>query len=618
VHGRSDVVFFGTYDEAMHPRVRVLREGLAAHGATITVCNRPLGVDTAARVRLASRPWLLPGFVLRVLRSWRGLWRDGAGLHPEVVVVGYLGHLDVHLARRRFPAATLVLDHMVSISGTLADRGLGGGVLRRAAAAVDRAALRAADVVVVDTEAHAEQVAGVARHQPVVVPVGAPSAWFDDGPAGTAEGVPSAVFFGLYTPLQGTQTLAAALARLAPGTLRVTMVGDGQDRPAARDALSGSGLEVEWVDWCAADELPKVVAAHDICLGIFGDTPKAMRVVPNKVFQGAAAGCAIVTSDTPPQRAALGDAAVYVPPSDDEALAGALTALATDSRALADARARAAHRAADFRPEAVVAGLVAALAPASGAHPASPARPAPLALNAQLRWSEVSRLLERDRPARILELGCGRGGFGSRFARLARYDGVEPDGESRHEAASAIGADQVHESLDSVEGGDVDWLCSFEVLEHIEDDEGALGTWVERVRPGGRVVVSVPAHRRRYGAADAAVGHLRRYDPDDLRALLGSAGLDEVEVWAYGAGAGDVLEWGRNLLAGRATAADAEGAEGGEDDVAERTAGSGRWMVLPGWVARLGAVALFPFTLLQRPFGRRGIGPGLIGTGIRR
>jgi glycosyltransferase involved in cell wall biosynthesis len=604
-----DVVFFGTYDEALHPRVRVLREGLAAHGAQIRVCNRPLGVDTAARVRLASRPWLLPGFLLRVLRSWRALWRDAAGLAPDVVVVGYLGLLDVHLARRRFPTSTVVLDHMVSLAGTLADRGLGGRALRRVAATVDRAALRAADVVVVDTEAHAGPATAHARRAPVVVPVGAPDDWFAAGGLPASSGPPSAVFFGLYTPLQGTPTLAAALAKLPPGTLRVTMIGTGQERPAVEAALLGSGVEVEWRDWCPAEELPEVVAAHDICLGIFGDTPKALRVVPNKVFQGAAAGCAIVTSDTDEQRAALGDGAVYVPPADPAALASALGALASDPSALAAARSRAGERATAFRPAAVVAGLVEALAGAETSRATAPRpRPAPLALNAQLRWSEVVRLLERDRPATVLELGCGRGGFGSRFATVADYDGVEPDAESRAEAAIAVGEAQVHGSLDEVDAVDVDWLCSFEVLEHIEDDAGALGSWVERLRPGGRVVVSVPAHQRRYGAADAAVGHLRRYDPDELRSLLSSAGLDDVEVWGYGAGAGDVLEWARNVLAGRAQAA---------DGVSERTAGSGRWMVLPGWVARLGAVALYPFTLLQRPFGRRGIGPGLIGTGTR-
>jgi glycosyltransferase involved in cell wall biosynthesis len=82
-----------------------------------------------------------------------------------------------------------------------------------------------------------------------------------------------------------------------------------------------------------------------VCLGIFGASAKAQRVVPNKVYQGAAAGCAIVTSDTAPQRRMLGDAARYVPAGDPAALADALRELADDNmrtKALqAAARARA-------------------------------------------------------------------------------------------------------------------------------------------------------------------------------------------------------------------------------------------------------------------------------------
>jgi glycosyltransferase involved in cell wall biosynthesis len=63
--------------------------------------------------------------------------------------------------------------------------------------------------------------------------------------------------------------------------------------------------------------------------------------VPNKVFQGAAAGCAVVTSDTAPQRRALGDGAVYVPPGDAAALAETLAGLAEDRAELAAARKRA-------------------------------------------------------------------------------------------------------------------------------------------------------------------------------------------------------------------------------------------------------------------------------------
>jgi glycosyltransferase involved in cell wall biosynthesis len=164
------------------------------------------------------------------------------------------------------------------------------------------------------------------------------------------------VFFGLFTPLQGTPTVGRALGLLADTGVEALMVGRGQDLDDARAAAAGG--RVTWREWVPADELPELVAAYDVCLGVFGTGPKALRVVPNKVFQGAAAGCAIVTSDTPPQRRVLGDAAVLVPPGDPEALAAALRKLADDrdemrrlSRAAADL-ARAA-----FTP-AAVAGVL--------------------------------------------------------------------------------------------------------------------------------------------------------------------------------------------------------------------------------------------------------------------
>jgi glycosyltransferase involved in cell wall biosynthesis len=80
--------------------------------------------------------------------------------------------------------------------------------------------------------------------------------------------------------------------------------------------------------------------------------------VPNKVYQGAAAGCAVVTSDTPPHRAALSDAGVYVPPGDAVALAKALGEVAADPEVLWNRRQAAFRRAvAAFSPEAVAAPL---------------------------------------------------------------------------------------------------------------------------------------------------------------------------------------------------------------------------------------------------------------------
>lgn len=364
------VLVFGTYDVSMHPRVGTLAEGLRASGVTVTECNAPLGLSTAARVDMLARPWRAASLVARLARRWTALARSARRLpKPDVVLVGYLGHFDVHLARLLFRRAQLVLDHLVGASDTARDRGLDGGPRQAVLRWIDAAALGAADVIVVDTEEHQATLPKPARARSVVVPVGAPAAWFAAAgvPAPRAPGPLRVVFYGLYTPLQGAPVIGTALARLAGTGIEVTMIGTGQDLAAAQAAARGHAA-VSWLDWVPAAELPTLVASHDVCLGIFGTGPKALRVVPNKVFQGAAAGCAVVTSDTPPQRRALGDAALLVPPGDPEMLAAALLRLANHPDELTELRSRARRLAdARFAPGQVVTPMLQSLGPGTRA-----------------------------------------------------------------------------------------------------------------------------------------------------------------------------------------------------------------------------------------------------------
>jgi glycosyltransferase involved in cell wall biosynthesis len=358
------LLFFGTYDAGAHPRVAVLRDGLREHGATVLECNAPLGLSTAARVSMLRRPCTLPLLAGRLLRRWSSLVLRSArfrrdGQWPDAVVVGYLGHFDVLLARRLFPHVPVVLDHLVGASDTATDRGVAGGVRQRLLRRLDAAALGSADVVVVDTEEHRDALPAAHRGRALVVPVGAPRSWYAGRGAPRSDDQPvRVVFFGLFTPLQGAPVIGAALAALAGDEqVEVTMIGTGQDL-AETQSLAAGNRRVHWLDWVDAADLPAMVAAHDVCLGIFGTAAKALRVVPNKVFQGAAAGCAVVTSDTDPQRRALGDAAVLVPPGDPTALAAALRSLAADRSRLAAARTAAAALAdSAFTPAAVTAPL---------------------------------------------------------------------------------------------------------------------------------------------------------------------------------------------------------------------------------------------------------------------
>ena len=95
-------------------------------------------------------------------------------------------------------------------------------------------------------------------------------------------------------------------------------------------------------------------------------------------------------------------------------------------------------------------------------------------------------------------------------------------------------------------------MCAFEVLEHIEDDVAALkDPWSSYVRPGGWIMLSVPAWQERFGPMDKFVGHFRRYDPPVLRSRLTGAGLTDVELVHFGAPLGYVLEAGRNAVGKR-------------------------------------------------------------------
>lgn len=381
---RPTVLGFGTYDADRHPRVRVLLEGLAEHGFPVRECTVPLGLGTAQRVRVLHAPWRLPGLAARLAVAWGRLVVRVLRIparHRRVVLVGYLGHFDVLLARVLFPRARIVLDHLVFAADTALDRGVPGGWKVRALGLLDRVAIRCADVVVVDTEEHAALVPAARRDRTVVVPVGADASWARaradrDGAdvAGTAEdaaaGVPEAlgsgagplsvVFYGLMTPLQGAPVVAGALRRLA-GSVRATVVGRGQDSVVVDALLSGTP-NLRRVDWVVPAELPSLVADHDVCLGVFGTSRKAARVVPNKVFQGLAAGCVIVTSDTAPQRRLLGDAAVLVPPGDEDALAAALISLAGDRARVAELHRRSETVRSAITPSAVTIPLVEILA----------------------------------------------------------------------------------------------------------------------------------------------------------------------------------------------------------------------------------------------------------------
>jgi glycosyltransferase involved in cell wall biosynthesis len=247
----------------------------------------------------------------------------------DAVIVGYPGHFDLPAARRAARGAPVLFNPLVSLADTLVSdraRFRTGSLPARALALVDRRALRAADVVVADTEQHARFLAELADLEKVEVCfVGAEERIFRPGPV-SAFAFTHALFVGKLIPLHGLETILQA-ARLAP-ELPFRVVGNGQ----LAELLERRPENVEWVPWVEYEQLAGELHAAGAALGIFGRSEKAERVIPNKAFQALACRTPLVTADTPAARELLvdGASALLVPPGDAPALASALRLLAAD------------------------------------------------------------------------------------------------------------------------------------------------------------------------------------------------------------------------------------------------------------------------------------------------
>ena len=104
----GSALFFGSYDATLHPRVAVLRDGLAANGWDVEELNVPLGASTADKVAAAGSARSAATLAGKQLRSWRGLVAEARALarvsHPNVVSVFAVGVID----ERVFVAMELV------------------------------------------------------------------------------------------------------------------------------------------------------------------------------------------------------------------------------------------------------------------------------------------------------------------------------------------------------------------------------------------------------------------------------------------------------------------------------------------------------------------------------
>jgi SAM-dependent methyltransferase len=154
------------------------------------------------------------------------------------------------------------------------------------------------------------------------------------------------------------------------------------------------------------------------------------------------------------------------------------------------------------------------------------------------RRAICAHLLDRialPKDAAILEPGCGTGGNFAMLARRGRLYAMDADESALRFAAARGIAELARGSLpDDIPFGDLcfDLVVMTDVLEHLDDEAAALSAVYARLKPGGWLLMTVPAMRLLWSDHDAIHHHRRRYHAGELRARVAAAGF-RIEYLSY-------------------------------------------------------------------------------------
>ncbi len=331
------VIIAGTFDPAFARNKKLVRL-LELGGHDLEICQvdawggKRYEIPNQRKLAVAANALAAyPKLVWRFVRVPRG----------DVVIVGYPGWFDMIVlalpARlRRMP---VLFDVFISLYDTVvSDRKLASStsLIGRVCLLVDKWSLKLARRVLADTPSHADffaRLADIPSDRIGVVWLGAQDDVFGPHPEVTPTDR-RVVFHGTFIALQGIETIIRAAKLLESDGIAVRVIGSGQDQDKVDRLLRElEPANVELTGLLPLEEIPLQIAEATVCLGIFGESGKAHRVVPNKLYECLAVGRPVVTADTEGARSAFTTGEVAMVAAEPEALAAELRRLVADSAA---------------------------------------------------------------------------------------------------------------------------------------------------------------------------------------------------------------------------------------------------------------------------------------------
>ncbi len=359
------VCYFGTYSlEEGYPRNRVIIEGLKRNGIDVIECHEDLWSGTQDKLSGVRDGFSSIKKLFRIFRVYLKLIRKYLRTGScDAVIVGYAGHLDIFLAKflNLSKKKPLLFDVFLSLYDTaVEDRKIlpPASIRAKFLHLIDKWSCRMADAVLLDTPAHIDYFVrefGLPAGNFHAIPVGSslPVNRLTPGHADNNRRF-NILYFGSYIPLHGVDVILKAAKILQDrythlqrgggegngahsGAVTFTLAGAGQTLQEMKGLASGLELKnVTFIDrFVKEDELSGIISSADICLGIFANTNKALRVIPCKVYNCLAAGKPLITARTPATDGVLthNENVYFCNAGDPESLADAVVALKEDDAA---------------------------------------------------------------------------------------------------------------------------------------------------------------------------------------------------------------------------------------------------------------------------------------------
>jgi glycosyltransferase involved in cell wall biosynthesis len=259
----------------------------------------------------------------------------------DLIFIGFYGHLLMLFPFRVLFRKPVVFDAFTSTYDTLiGDRKKGkpGSLLARLALAVDQIACRNADIVLVDTPQQIDffrQFLDISLDMLKSIPVGCNEDLFTTRNSYKAHQGIRILYYSTYLPLHGVDVVIKAAFLLKEEPVYFRLIGSGPTFKEVRNLAEKFLLSnIEFLPDVSLKDLADEIAQADICLGgHFGNSEKAMRVIPGKVYQILAMAKPVIASNTPANLGLLRhlENAYLCSPGDPIGLADAIKVLHRDT-----------------------------------------------------------------------------------------------------------------------------------------------------------------------------------------------------------------------------------------------------------------------------------------------